>query len=286
MKAEVLIEGLRFPEGPRWRDGRLFFSDMHADAVKCLDPATRQCEVVVELSHPSGLGWLPDGRMLVVSMEDRRVMRVEQDGSLAVHGDLSELATANANDMVVDREGRAYVGNFGSMPDASSWPTFEPVPAALALVEPDGRVREAASERLMFPNGSVITPDGKTLIVAETFAARLSAFDIAGDGTLGSHRIWAGVEGVVPDGICLDADGCVWVASAKPGGTVLRVQEGGEILAAVSTSRTPYACMLGGEDGRMLFICTAESAVPEECRARATGCIEMIAVESNGAGLP
>ena len=285
---EVVLDGLRFPEGPRWRDGQLFFSDMHDDAVKRLDPETGECEVVAALSHPSGLGWLPDGRMLIVSMEDQRVMRLEADGSLVVHADLSGIATANANDMVVDPSGRAYVGNFGSQPDPDTWEGFQLELAALAQVEPDGSVREAAAEKLAFPNGMVITPGGRTLIVAETFAMRLSAFGIEADGSLAGHRIWAAVHGMLPDGICLDAEGCVWVASARDDGTVLRVREGGEVVAevAVQPDRVPYACMLGGADGRSLFVCTSKSAVANECRAAANASIEVARVDVPSAGLP
>lgn len=283
---EVLVDGLRFPEGPRWRAGQLFFSDMHDDAVKRVDPESGKCEVVVELSHPSGLGWLPDGRLLVVSMEDRRILRLEPDGTLAEHADLSGIATANANDMVVDEQGRAYVGNFGAAPDPETWPKFELVPAALALALPDGSVRQAAGERLAFPNGPVITPDGATFIVAETFAGRLSAFDIQPDGSLTGHRVWASVEGMVPDGICLDEEGCVWVASAREGGRVLRVREGGEVVDEVAPRRIPYACMLGGTDGRTLFVCTSNSATPEECRAARNASIETVRVDAARAGLP
>jgi sugar lactone lactonase YvrE len=286
MQTEVLVDGLRFPEGPRWRDRWLYFSDMHDDAVKRVAPETGRCEVVVELSHPSGLGWLPDGRMLIVSMEDRRVMRLEADRRLVVHADLADIATAQANDMVVDEQGRAWVGNFGAAPDPESWPRFEPVPAALALVTPDGRAREASPERLAFPNGSVITPDGRTLIVAETFAAQLSAFDIEADGTLTGRRVWARLDGLVPDGICLDAEGCIWVASAREGSGLVRLREGGERAGEVETRRTSYACMLGGSDGRTLFACTADTAVPEACRAAPRASIETVRVEAARAGLP
>jgi sugar lactone lactonase YvrE len=199
---------------------------------------------------------------------------------------VSHFATADLNDMVVDAQGRAYVGNFGAAPDPETWLESEPVPAALALVDPDGTVREAASERLLFPNGTVITPDGATLIVAETFGARLSAFDIRADGTLERHRVWASVEGMVPDGMCLDAEGCVWVASAGQSGRVLRVREGGEVVEEIATRRTAYACMLGGSDGCTLFVCTAESAVPDECRAKLCGSIETVRVEASRTGLP
>ena len=286
MPTDVLLDGLHFPEGPRWRDGKLWFSDMHGDVVKTLDPATGVAEDVAQVSHPSGLGWLPDGRMLVVTMEVRQVLRQEPDGSLVVHADLSDVATDKTNDMVVDEQGRAYVGNFGAAPDPTTWPNYQPVPAALALVLPDGTTRQAAHEKLLFPNGSVITPDGKTFIVAETFAARCSAFDIQPDGGLVNHRVWAEVPESVPDGICLDAEGCVWIASAKEGGSLLRVREGGEVVDEVVTRRTPYACMLGGDDGRTLFACTSHNAVPEDCRSKPQASIEAARVDVPHAGLP
>ena len=287
MKTQVLADGLHFPEGPRWRDGSLYFSDMHGDVVQRLDPASRELTVVAEVDHPSGLGWLPDGRMLVVSMEKRQVLRQEPGGELVVHADLSNLATADTNDMLVDAQGRAYIGNFGGVPSPDEWPDFTPTPAKLALVGPDGNVREAANEGLLFPNGMALTPDGSTLIVAETFAGGLSAFDVVADGMLTGYRSWARVEGSMPDGICLDAEGCVWIASATGApGVVMRVREGGEIVEKVQTRLPAYACMLGGSEGRSLFICTAQSPVPDDCRTNPSACIEVIDVGAPRAGLP
>ena len=276
---EVLLDGLAFPEGPRWHAGAFWFSDMHQHQVIRLEPGGRPETVVEVANRPSGLGWLPDGRLLVVSMTDRRVMRLDGD-TLVEHADLSKLASFHCNDMVVDARGRAYVGNFGFDLDARA----DPKPAELLLVTPDGEARLAAGE-LNFPNGTVITPDGRTLIVGESFGARLTAFDVTDDGALENRREWARLEGAVPDGICLDAEGAVWVASPVSA-EVLRVHEGGRVSERVPVSTQAYACMLGGPERRTLFICTAESSNPEECRAKLGGRIETLAVEVPGAGLP
>ncbi len=202
----TLASGFRFTEGPRWHDGRLWFSDMHDHKVWALGlDGTKEliCNVPQE---PSGLGWLPDGRLLVVSMKDRRLMRLDPEG-LNVSADLSGHTDHLINDMVVDGLGRAYVGNFGFDLHADE----KPATTCLVLALPDGTTRVVA-EDLLFPNGTVITPDGKTLIVGETFGARLTAFAIADDGSLHDRRVWAQMEGTVPDGICLDAEGAVWVA--------------------------------------------------------------------------
>ena len=222
-KLAPLAEGFAFLEGPRWRDGKLWVSDMHDDRVLAVDLAGRRETVVEVPGQPSGLGWLPDGRLLIVSMTDRRLLRLDAAG-LSVVADLSGVATFHCNDMVVDAHGRAYVGNFGYDFEAG----MPPRAATLALVLPDGTVHVAADD-LAFPNGTVLTPDGRTLIVAESFAARLTAFDVAADGTLSRRRIWAALEGAVPDGICLDAEGAIWVASPLSK-EVLRVREGGEVV--------------------------------------------------------
>ena len=278
-KPETLIDGLAFPEGPRWHEGRFWFSAMHSHQVIALD-SNGKSEVICEVpNRPSGLGWLPDGRLLVVSMTDRRLLRLDGD-SLVEHADLSKLASFHCNDMVVDARGRAYVGNFGFDLDARE----DPKAAELLLVTPDGEPRLAAGD-LMFPNGTVITPDGRTLIVGESFGARLTAFDIADDGSLERRREWARLEGAVPDGICLDAEGAIWVASPVSA-EVLRVLEGGTVSERVPVATQAYACMLGGPERRTLFICTSKSSSPEECRAERTGRIETLEVAVPGAGLP
>ena len=276
----VLLEDLAFPEGPRWHEGRLFFSDQHDYRVKAVDPSGK-VETIVEVpEQPSGLGWLPDGRMLVVSMLDRRVLRLE-NGALVEHADLSALATGACNDMVVDTHGRAYVGNFGF----DMYGGEAPRDAAIILVQPDGTARVAA-DGLGFPNGTVITDGGFVLIVGESMNGRLTAFTVTGDGALVARREFAQLQGAVPDGICLDAEGAIW--SACPfSGRVLRVKEGGEVLDEVKvTHEGAFACMLGGDDRRTLFICTAPGHVPEECRKARAGRIETVQVDVPGAGLP
>ncbi|MHC4459227.1 MAG: SMP-30/gluconolactonase/LRE family protein [Planctomycetota bacterium] len=276
---KVLLDGLIFPEAPRWHDGRLFFSDMLAGRVMTVD-MDGNSEVVVEVpGQPSGLGWLPDGRMLVVSMTDRRLLRLDPDELLVV-ADLRQLATFHCNDMVVDGQGRAYIGNFGF--DLIAQQSFSP--AEIVLVTPDGQARVVATD-MAFPNGTVITPDG-TLIIAETFAARLTAFDIEADGSLTKRREWARLEGAFPDGICLDAEGAIWFASPEGRSGVMRVCEGGKVTHHIKVSTKAYACMLGGPDGRTLFVLTAETISPAGARAKASGRIETVRVEIPGAGLP
>jgi sugar lactone lactonase YvrE len=287
--AKVLVTGLYFGEGPRWHAGRLWFSDFYDHAVKSVDASGNvRTELTID-DHPSGLGWLPDGRLLVVSMNKRQVLRVDHD-AVRVHADLSEVAAHRANDMVVDALGRAYVGNFGFRLDdelksrgVEGVLADHPV-ANLARVDPDGSVHVAAGD-LHFPNGSVITPDGRTLIVAETLALRLTAFDIAADGSLSNRRVWAPVGMRAPDGICLDASGKVWIANAIAPECVL-VAPGGEIVATVSTDQPCFACMLGGADGRTLFMMTAPSSLAEIASASRQGHIMTAAVQTPRAGLP
>lgn len=278
-RLEVLAGGLAFPEGPRWRGGKLFFSDMHACQVLAVDMAGRR-EVVCEVAaQPSGLGWLPDGRMLVVSMRDRKLMRLDRDG-LKMVADLSKLAPFHCNDMVVDARGRAYVGNFGF----DLYGNETPRATTLVMVAPDGAARVVADE-LMFPNGMVITPDGKTLVAGETFGRRLTAFDIGADGSLTNRRVWADLGNSFPDGICLDAENAIWVACPTMS-EVIRVKQGGEVAGRIKVETDAFACMLGGADGRTLFVATAPSSDPEKCRATRAGRIEITQVEVPRAGLP
>lgn len=288
-QARVVAEGLCFGEGPRWHDGRLWFSDFYDHAVKSLGA---EGDIRVELrldDQPSGLGWLPDGRLLVVAMRARTVLRMDSDG-MAVHADLGDIAVHMANDMVVSAEGRAYVGNFGFDLDRelesrgvehvlADHPT-----ARLARVDADGSVHVAAVG-LHFPNGSVITPDGRTLIVAETLSACLTAFDIGADGSLSDRRIWASLAGRAPDGICLDEDGNMWVANAVAPECVL-VAPGGEVLRVVETNQPCFACMLGGEGGRTLFMLTAPSSVSRIVSQSRDGNILALEVEAGHAGRP
>lgn len=275
----VLAGGFTFPEGPRWRDGKLWFSDFYSHRVMTVDLAGRVETVVRVPQQPSGLGWTPEGNLLIVSMLDRKLVRLDGDRLVEV-ADLSGLATGPCNDMVVDGTGRAYVGNFGfdrhrGEPERTT---------SLARVDPDGTVVRAADD-LLFPNGTVITPDGKTLIVGETRANRLTAFDIAADGSLGNRRVFASVDGLFPDGICLDAEGAVWVADPR-GLRVVRVFEGGRIARTIPTApRGSYACMLGGPDRRTLFILTNTGSGPA-MGSKTDGRIETIRVDVPGAGWP
>jgi len=273
------LEGFAFLEGPRWHEGRLWVSDMHQHRVWAIDPDGHREQVLQVEKRPSGLGWLPDGRLLVVSMVDRRVLRLEEEG-LVLHADLGEIADWHCNDMVVDGRGRAYVGNFGFDLDAQE----KPRPADLALVHPDGRAEVAASD-LRFANGCVVTPDGGTLIVAESFGAALTAFTIADDGSLSDRRTFAALEGAVPDGICLDAEGAVWVASPVSN-EFLRVREGGEVTHRIPADRAAIACMLGGEDGQTLYALTSKTTDPEEANGLMSARIETLRVDVPGAGWP
>jgi sugar lactone lactonase YvrE len=276
----VLVSGLAFGEGPRWRAGRLWLSDMHAFQVVTVDLAGRLERVAEVPGRPSGLGWLPDGTLLIVSMEDRRLYRLGSDGTLELHADLSGFAAHEINDLVVDADGLAYVSQFGyAFARGGEFRKTE-----ILLVTPDGGVRVAARE-LAFPNGMVITPDGRHLIVGESFGARLTCFEREKDGTLAGRRLFAKLSGAVPDGICLDAEGCVWVASPISR-ECLRVREGGEVVERVRTESQSIACMLGGEDRRTLFVLTSEVIDAAECARRRTARVELVQVDAPGAGWP
>jgi len=287
-KPELLTGDLGFPEGPRWRDGRLFFSDMVIREVMTVD-LQGTLETVVALEDiPSGLGWLPGGDMLVVSEMERKVLRLTCEG-LTAHADTGAVSPDIINDMVVDADGRAYVGAWGSGVDESKRPGGDNLPSAssLLMVEPDGRVRAVAGG-MISPNGLAITEDGGTLIVAETFANRLTAFDIASDGSLLNRRLFADL-GVPPDGICLDEEGCVWVAVpyfeyGSPGG-FLRVEEGAGVRERIEADGLgAYACALGGPERRHLFL--LESAILGHPRARGDGRIRVVEVDVPGTGFP
>ncbi len=276
---KTLIDGLAFPEGPRWRDGKLIFSDMHGHQVLAVDMAGKSSVVCEVPAQPSGLGWLPDGRMLVVSMTDRKLLRLDPDGLKTV-ADIAKLAPFHCNDMVVDSKGRAYIGNFGFDLHANE----KPRGTTLVMVTPDGSARIVA-EDMMFPNGAVITPDGKTLIVGESFGRVLTAFDISADGSLSGRRVWANLGDNVPDGIGLDAEGAIWVACPTKS-EVIRVKQGGEVSERFKVQTDAFACILGGPDGRTLFVATANDSDPEKCRAQRSGRIEITQVEVPHAGLP
>jgi sugar lactone lactonase YvrE len=278
---EILYQGLAFPEAPRWRDNKIWFSDMHARKVMTIDTKGKVAAVCEIPDRTSGLGWTPDGHLLIVGMKEKKLWRLDAAGPVCV-ADISSLSSGECNDMVVDASGRAYIGNFGIDTDLG---VNRVGPAEIVIVEADGKPRVAA-DNITFPNGSVITPDGRTFIVAETFGSRLTAFDIQKDGSLANRRVWATLaKGIFPDGICLDAAGAVWVANAG-GPAVYRVKEGGEVLDKVDTSTHAYACMLGGADRRTLFIMAAEDTDANICRQKMTGRIETVKVAVPGAGLP
>ena len=279
MTPTTLLSGLTFPEGPRWHAGRLWFSDFYNFRVVAvgLDGVAQTMAVVT--TCPSGLGWMPDGSLLIVSMTDKSLLR-RRNGQLSVHADLSAIAGGPCNDMVVDAAGRAYVGNFGY----ERFKGEAARPAKLALVDTNGRVSVVADD-LLFPNGTVIAPDGKRLIIGETMGNRLTQFDIGPDGSLSNRRAFAAVDGLFPDGICLDAEGAIWVADPR-GNRVVRVREGGTIADTIPLpGRNAYACMLGGDDRRTLFICTAPGGGPDR-GGKTDGKIEIVRVSVPGAGLP
>jgi len=287
-ETRTLAEGIYFGEGPRWHEGRLWFSDFYAHAVKSVSLAGDvRAEFEID-DRPSGLGWMPDGSMLIVSMTKRQVLRRAADGAIGVHADLNGVADFHCNDMVVDAQGRAYVGNFGfDLDNAILERGVEAVladhpTAKLARIAPDGAVSVAA-EGMHFPNGSVITPDGKTLIIGETLGAALTAFDIAADGSLSNRRVWASTAPRVPDGITLDAADAIWIAN--PIATeCARIAKGGEVLEVIDTGQPCYACMLGGEDGRTLFMLTAKSSNAEEAAASPAGKLLIATVDHPRAG--
>ena len=279
-KTEVLADKFEFLEGPRWRNGQLWMSDMFAGCVYTVD-LDGGVETVAKVPHkPSGLGFLPDGTLLIVSMKDRCLLRLEAD-ELVCHADLGALLTGDANDMVVDALGRAYVGNFGF--DLFGGADFQN--ANMVMVDPAGEVQVVA-EKLAFPNGTVILPGGEVLVVAETFGHRLTAFDVAPDGTLSNRREFANLGEYGPDGICLDQEGAIWV-SAFDHGEFLRVVEGGNITHRIKlTDRHAVACQLGGFDGCTLFCLTCEGAWEDICFGKSSARVEIAAVDIAGAGSP
>ena len=273
-----LIGGIDFGEGPRWHNGRLWYSDFHQKTVYSVDlNGERNVEFTLD-DQPSGLGWMPDGSMLVVSMINRQVLRVSSDG-VSVHADLSELATWHCNDMVVSSSGHAYVGNFGFDLDSRA----EFCKTVMVHVTPEGDASVGA-DGLSFPNGSVITPDEKTLIVGETLGGCYTSFSINEDGSLSDPSLWAEVPGMFPDGCTMDAEETIWFADASTP-RVVRVAKGGKILDEVETPQVPFACILGGEDGKTLFILTADSSGPNQAGS-GSGNIWTHNVDVAKAGLP
>jgi sugar lactone lactonase YvrE len=278
---ELLVDGVDFGEGPRWRDGRLWYSDFYQRAIYSVGgDGDRRVEYGDLSDRPSGLGWLPDGDLLVVFMTERRVMRDPGDGTLVEHADLTDLAPWHCNDMVVSDSGIAYVGNFGF--DLERKARF--AATTLVMVRPDGSAEVAAGE-MRFPNGSVITPDGRTLIVGQSFGGDYVAFTIGDDGRLSERRQWAAIEGTAPDGCTLDAAGGIWFADAN-GARLLRVEEGGTVTDELVTPQPAFACMLGGDDGRTLFALCSPGSHPDQVTGRADGAILRTRVEHAHAGRP
>lgn len=304
----LLAKNLNYGEGPRWHDNKLWFSDFFQHAVMTVDHSGKIEKIVEIPNQPSGLGWLPNGDLLIVSMLDRKIMKFSNN-VLSLHSDLSDLTPFRCNDMVVDKDGHAYVGNFGSLHHSK-----DVKPTCLIHVDPDGKAKIVAT-KLDFPNGTVITPDGKKLIIGETYAGRLTSFDIGLDKKLSNRKVWAkmmptwyyiGVRFIlakiytmlniklregnitpfpVPDGICLDSNKGVWIASPTTS-EVIRIEEGGIITDRLETPDRAFACMLGGDDGKTLFVMTAKTSIPEEASSEKNGKIYTTRVKFSGAGYP
>lgn len=287
LTAEPFLSGLFFGECPRWHEGRLWYSDFFDHGVFSVSPdGERQLEVPFE-GETGGLGWLPDGRLLFASRLDRILLRREEDGTIVRHGDLRPWATWHANDMVVATNGQAYAGNFGFDLDALYAGKMDPSEissTSIIRVDPDGTSCEAAGD-IAFPNGTVITEDGTTLIVAESIGGRLTAFDREVDGALTHRREWAPLKRIAPDGICLCEDNTVWVANALAPECV-RVAEGGQVLERVATSMNCFACMLGDEDRRTLYMVTAPDSHDAKAKEARRGAIEKVRTTMPGAGRP
>ncbi len=278
----TLLTGVAFGESPRWHDGRLWLSDWGAQEILAVD-LQGGSKVMVRVGFPSFpmcMDFLPDGRLLIVSARDGLLLRREQDGSLVTHADLSSLSDHPWNDIVVDGRGNAYVNNIGF-----DFPGGDFAPGILALVTPDGSARRVA-DGVAFPNGVVVTPGNSTLILAESYASRLTAFDIAADGTLSGQRVWADLNGGVPDGICLDAEGAVWYGDV-PHRRCVRVSQGGEVLQTIELDRGCFACMLGGAGNTTLFMVAQEWSGPANMvGGPRTGQVLTAQVPVPGAGWP
>ncbi|MDX1799507.1 MAG: SMP-30/gluconolactonase/LRE family protein [Marinobacter sp.] len=294
---DVLTEGGSFFEGPRWRDGRWWVSDFYRHGVFTVDPDGTMEQVMTVPNQSSGLGWMPDGSLLVVSMLDHRILRRWPDGRLDEHADLSEVATGHVNDMVVGSDGSAWVGNFGF--DLMGGADLRP--AKLVRVSATGQVTVAADD-LYFPNGMVLTPDEQTLVVGETFGNAMTAFTIAADGTLTDRRAWASFGdrpkpgpradmlaqlAVGPDGCCLDAEGHIWIADAF-NQRCIRVAPGGDITADIAApeGQGVFACMLGGDDGRTLLLCCAPDSSAKRRASTREAILVTARVEVPHAGRP
>jgi sugar lactone lactonase YvrE len=280
----ALLGGIAFGESPRWHDDRLWFSDWGAQQVVAVD-LEGNSEVIVRVRFPAFpmcIDWLPDGRLLIVSPRDGLLLRREPDGSLVTHADLSDLSGPGHpwNEIVVDGRGNAYINNQGF-----EFPGGTFAPGTIALLTPDGSARQVA-DGIAFPNGMAVTPDNQRLIVAESYGNRLTAFDIVDDGSLSNRRVWADLDGGVPDGICLDAENTVWYGDV-PNRRCLRVREGGEVLQTIDLDRGCFACMLGGVDRRTLFLVATEWRGTEHmAEGPRTGQLLTVEAPAPGAGWP
>ncbi len=278
-EVRTLMTGLALGESPRWHEGRLWFSDWIAHEIIAVDLAGKS-EVMARVpSFPFSFDWLPDGRLLIVS-GDGSLVRKEPDGSMTAHADLSRLSRHPWNEIVADGRGNAYINDIGF-----DFPGGEFAPGIIALVTPDGSARQVA-DGVAFPNGMVVTPDNSTLILAESYAKALTAFDIAPDGGLSNRRVWADLDGGYPDGICLDVENAIWYADV-PNKRCVRVREGGEVLQTIELDRGCFACMLGGVDRRTLFLMAAEWGGPASmAEGRRTGQVLTVEAPAPGAGWP
>ena len=281
---QTLMTDIAFGESPRWHDGRLWFADWGAQEVVALD-LDGASEVMVRVDFPSfpmSIDWLPDGRLLIVSGRDGRLLRREPDGSLATHADLTALSQKGHpwNEIVVDGRSNAYINNTGF-----DFPGGEFAPGTIAVLTPDGSTRQVA-DGIAFPNGMAVTPDNSTLICAESYGKRLTAFDIAADGGLSNRRVWADLNDGVPDGICVDAEGAVWYGDV-PNKRCVRVREGGEVLQRIELDRGCFACALGGADRRTLFMLATEwSGAASMANGSRTGQVLAVEAPEPGAGWP
>jgi sugar lactone lactonase YvrE len=275
---QTVADGLKFPEQPRWHEGRLWFSDWGTREVIAVDLAGDREVILQAASFPCCVDWLPDGRLLVVSGREGLLLREERDGSLVTHGDVSGVSDpAAGNELVVDGRGNAYVNGGQALGESSAT-------GIIAMVSPDGSARPVA-DGLGFPNGMLIMPDGQTLIVAESYASQLTAFDIAPDGSLSNRRRWAHLGDGVPDGICADVENAVWYADV-PNKRCIRVREGGEVLQTVELDRGCFACALGGDDRTTLFMTANQWSGPASMFDETAGQILALPASAPGAGWP
>jgi sugar lactone lactonase YvrE len=256
---QTLMTGITFGESPRWHDGRLWFSDWVAQEILTVDPNGRS-EVIFRVPFPSipmCIDFLPNGRLLVISSHEKLLLQREADGSLTTHTDLRNLSNFGFNEIVVDGRGNIYINGGGFNLMASE----KFAPGIIALITPSGSARQVA-DGIAFPNGMVVTPDNSTLIIAESYGKKLTAFDIESDGSLSNRRVWADLIDGVPDGICLDAENAIWYADV-PNKRCVRVCEGGEVLQTIHLDRGCFACALGGADMRTLFMVATEWRGPQ-----------------------